>query len=96
MVRPEVANLLFGTDEESGVTLRFGEIEVDSVSERCGQTIGDLCKNYPRIVIVAIRSADGDLMMRPDPKRILSAGDVLVIAGTTVEVSGLSTHGHAA
>ena len=90
MIHPEVANLVFGVNEDCGESLRFGEISVPE--SNCGRTVGEVYMSNPRIVIVAIRSADGDLMMRPGPERILNSGDVLVIAGASMEVGRMSSN----
>lgn len=88
MLRPEVAKLLFGMCA-GGDQLSFAEVAVGEGSPMIGRSVKQLGEEHPRIVFVAARANGGELVMRPEPGDRLGAGDVLVVAGTPVDVGRL-------
>mgnify|MGYP001800182575 FL=1 len=88
MLRPEVAKLLFGMCDGGG-SLSFAEVAVGEGSPMVGKSVKQLGEDHPRIVFVASRLKGGELVMRPAPGERLGAGDVLVVAGTPMDVGRL-------
>jgi voltage-gated potassium channel len=67
---------------------RIEEIEVTRGCQGVGRALGDLAGST---TIVAVRRADGDVELQPDPGTRVEAGDVLVVAGTDDAVDDLET-----
>ncbi|MEM9166789.1 MAG: potassium channel protein [Planctomycetota bacterium] len=88
LLRPDAARVLFG-DGGIDSALAFGEIAVDNGSPFAGRTLREIGATTPSIVFVASTSAEGEIEMRPRADRSLSAGDVLIVAGTNAEIREL-------
>ncbi len=96
MIRPEVASLLFGSSDGEQKTLQFAELVVSPQNGWIGHEILEFGLANPETVIVGIKGCDGTLTMRPNVKRILCDGDILVIAGCSANVAQLSSQRFAA
>ncbi len=95
MQHPEIAKLLFDPDKPE-CTLRFAELLIDASSPYLGQSVECLGKANPDLVIVAAKTECNSLSMRPNGKRVLGEGDVLVIAGTSADVEQVKSFRRAA
>lgn len=96
LLHPEVANLLYGASDGSTKALQFSEILVCENSGWINKKIIDLAALNSSVVIVAIRGADGALVMRPDVERTLRRDDILVVAGSAADLDKLSPRSLAA
>ncbi len=90
MLRPEVARLLPGLQGGTDA-LSFAQIAISPQSPHLGEAIIQLGKRHPRLAIVAIRDASGDVTTHPEPAHTLALGEVLVVAGTGEDVAELKT-----
>ena len=88
MLRPEVARLLPGL-QGGDEALNFAEVSITENSPHRGRTIRQLGESLPRLVIIAVRGADGVFVMRPTSSRTLTTGDVLVVAGDSADMTTL-------
>ncbi len=87
LLRPEVAKLLPGLQGDDG--LQFSEMLIGEGSPYAGKTIKELGMANPRLVIIAARGAAGEMVMRPPADKTLHAGDILVVAGVSGDMSAL-------
>jgi voltage-gated potassium channel len=96
LMHPEAASLLYGSGDGTRRALQFSEIVVSKRNGWIDRPVVDLGMSNPGVVIVGIRECNGDLTMRPDSKRMLLDGDILVIAGSSDDVKNLSLPNQAA
>jgi voltage-gated potassium channel len=87
ILRPQVTAFVDVVTTASGDDLRFEEIEVTSESGQGGKTIRELdIRKETGALIVALRKRDGSFDTTPNPEAVLDVGDVLIAAGTEVEL----------
>jgi len=94
MLRPDVAAMLYGADGSTAASLKFTELAITKDAPSRGKTISQLGQDHPKLAIVASRSPQGDLTMRPCPADTLQEGQTLIIAGTTSDVDALKAAQH--
>jgi voltage-gated potassium channel len=87
ILRPQVTAFVDVVTSASGEDLRFEEIEVTAESGQGGKTIRDLdIRKETGALIVALRKRDGSFDTTPNPEAVLDVGDVLIAAGTELEL----------
>jgi voltage-gated potassium channel len=87
ILRPQVTAFVDVVTTASGDDLRFEEIEVTTESGQGGKTIRDLdIRKETGALIVALRKRDGSFDTTPNPEAVLDVGDVLIAAGTEIEL----------
>jgi voltage-gated potassium channel len=87
ILRPQVTAFVDVVTTASGEDLRFEEIEVTTESGQGGKTIRDLdIRKETGALIVALRKRDGSFDTTPNPEAVLDVGDVLIAAGTEMEL----------
>lgn len=97
ILRPNLAEFLRQTHSgEAGI--EFAELSIPEGSAMVGSTIKECGMQYPDVVFVAIRHADGITRVRPAADDTLVAGDVLIVAASShsVEAFGSTIAGRAA
>lgn len=90
MLRPSVAEVLYGNNDECDKKLHFREIPITSHNHRAGLSIAQIIDDYPSIAYIASRSAAGEYTMRPGTERVLNDGDYLLIAGHTHDLAEIA------
>lgn len=90
MLRPDVADMLYGVNDHACGSLKFAELVITQDSPEKGQTIGDLGNANPNLAVVASRSPEGQITMRPDADTPIDAGQILIVAGTADEVDSIN------
>lgn len=88
ILQPEVARLMPGLEGDDH-QLQFAEVAVTPTSPFAGIKIAALGAAHPRLAIVAARNSAGEIAIRPPADRVLSAGDVLIVAGEADDVAKL-------
>jgi voltage-gated potassium channel len=87
ILRPQVTAFVDVVTTASGEDLRFEEIEVTAESGQGGKSIRELdIRKETGALIVALRKRDGSFDTTPNPEAVLDVGDVLIAAGTEVEL----------
>jgi voltage-gated potassium channel len=81
MLRPSVAEVLYGNNDECDKKLHFREISITKHNHRAGLSIAQIIDDFPSIAYIASRTAAGDYSMRPGTDQVLNDGDFLLIAG---------------
>ncbi len=92
MLRPSVAEVLYGSHFECDKKLHFREIPITNENNRAGLTISDLIENFPSIAYIASRKQSGDYDMRPGTSRVLENGDHLLIAGQSQDLAEIERY----
>jgi voltage-gated potassium channel len=70
--------------------LRIEELLVGDHSAIAGKTVRDVAAPYPGVMILAVRSPDGELLVPPRAETGLSAGDLLILLGPVDALSRLA------
>ena len=86
LVRPEVSNLLYGNDSGS---LRFAEYKADRFGSVNVSTFRELLESNPKLVLIASKSQDGELRLRPDLDETMDPNSTLIFAGTPDQIARL-------
>ncbi|MEM7228989.1 MAG: NAD-binding protein [Planctomycetota bacterium] len=95
MIHPDIARLLPGL-QGGDDALEFAELCITEHSPFCDRAISEIGREFPRMVFIAARSHDGTMMLRPPSDRVLTEGEVLVIAGTVGDVAQMRVRRQAA
>lgn len=90
MIRPAVVTFLDEMMRIPGQTLRFEEVDVDNNSSLIGQTLVEIdIGRRIGLLVVAIKSGDGQYHFNPTAKTALKSGDVLIVIGTPEQLTAL-------
>jgi voltage-gated potassium channel len=90
MTKPHVTAFVNVLTSSSEPNLNFEEIEVPASCSAVGRTIGELdVQRQTGAYIVAIRSGDGDLQLRPSKDARIEAGAIVVGLGSPEEMARL-------
>jgi voltage-gated potassium channel len=90
MIRPTVVAFLDEMLYVPGATLRMEEVALDGVSSLIGQTLGEAdIGRQTGLLVVAIRSSDGQLLFNPGAQVKLKEGDILIVIGTPDQLATL-------
>jgi len=90
MLRPMVADVLYGTKDEGDNKLHFRELPITKDNNRSGLTIAQLIEGYPSIAYIASRNTSGQFDMRPGTDQVLNDGDFLLVAGQNKDLAAIS------
>ena len=89
MLRPTVADILYGSHHEGEKRLHFREIPITVENKRAGFTISQLIEDYPSVAYIAARDATSEYTMRPGTEHVLQNGDFLLIAGQSNDLAAI-------
>jgi voltage-gated potassium channel len=90
MTKPQVTAFVNVLTSAAETHLSFEEIEVPAGCNAAGRTIGELdVQRRTGAYIVAIRTADGRLELRPSKETLLGVGDIVVGLGSPEEMARL-------
>ncbi len=92
MLRPSVAEVVYGSHHEGDKKLHFREIPITNENNRAGLSISDLIQNFPSIAYIASRNANGQYNMRPGTEHVLLDGDYLLIAGQNQDLAAVERY----
>lgn len=70
--------------------LRVEELEVGEASPLAGQTVRDACTPLDRVMILAVRKPDGNLLIPPQADTVLEVEDVMIALGPATSLSALA------
>lgn len=70
--------------------LRVEELEVGEASPLAGQTVRDACTPLERVMILAVRKPDGNLLIPPQADTVLEVADVMIALGPVTSLSALA------
>ena len=98
IVRPKAENMLEQLTSRSGVAdelghigLQFDELEVAEGSSLVDKTLNDIeVRSNHGFLIVAVRRADGEMLLNPSSETTLAVGDVVIVLGHTDDTAQLA------
>ena len=74
----------------------LAELTVDEGSEFAGRALGDVLSRSGDVVVLAVRDAEGRLVVGPPRTWTLQAGEVMIVIGDEDDVSTIGVEGRAA
>ncbi|MCA9258036.1 MAG: TrkA family potassium uptake protein, partial [Planctomycetales bacterium] len=87
ILRPHAAHLKYGTGPQAAIDASMEELTIGLSSGLVGKTIRDAeTRQKYRVLIVAVRRAEGELIFNPDAAVDFQAGDTLVVIGQAADV----------
>jgi voltage-gated potassium channel len=87
IIRPHMVSYLDEIMRVTGNTIRFDEVQVDDVPFLIDKTLAQAhIGRRTGLLIVAIRSRDGNHIFNPGGATILKQGDTLVVLGTEAQI----------
>ena len=90
MLRPVVVNFLDEMMRSSGQTLRLEEAVIDDSSSLANVSLAQAnVGNKTGVLVVAIRTQEGQYQFNPRSDTILNAGDTLIVIGTPQQMAAL-------
>lgn len=92
MLRPSVAQVLYGNNDECDKKLHFREIPITKLNHRAGLSIAQIIEDFPSIAYIASRTAAGHYSMRPGTDQVLEDGDFLLIAGQNQDLAEIERY----
>ena len=90
MIRPSVVSFLDQMLRVSNQVLRVEEIRVDDMPLMKGRTLEQTdVGRKTGLLVLAVKSADGQYQFKPGTHYVLNSGDVLIVMGTREQVQEL-------
>ncbi|RPI78055.1 MAG: potassium channel protein [Desulfobacteraceae bacterium] len=93
MIRPSVVSFLDQMLRVSNQVLRVEELRVDDMPDMKGRTLEQT--NMARktgLLVLAVKSADGQYQFNPGAHYVLQGGDVLIVMGAREQLQALKTN----
>lgn len=92
MIRPSVVSFLDQMLRVSNQVLRVEEIRADDMPAMKGQTLEQTDMGRKTgLLVLAVKSADGQYQFNPGKHYVLNSGDVLIVMGTREQLQALKT-----
>lgn len=85
ILKPEASELLRCVGHESGFNAELEEFHITEDSDFVGRTVRDAEDQQP-IMIIAVRSSDGETTFNPKDNHKLHAGDVVIVMGPESDI----------
>lgn len=95
MARPEVARIMFGEGGSACAIespMRVMEIKVREAEADAVNTVSAFEIKHPALMVVAVRTSDGTVEIKPPKDRGLHAGDGIMVAGLVNDLGSLVQH----
>jgi voltage-gated potassium channel len=70
--------------------LRIEEIVIGADSRLAARTVRDVCAPHEGVMVLAVRSPAGELLIPPRADTVLGAGDLIIVVGPAMAVVGLA------
>jgi voltage-gated potassium channel len=74
----------------------LAEVAVDAESEFAGRELGDVLGRTGEVVVLAVRDAEGRLIVGPPRSRVLQAGEIMIVIGAEDDVASIGVAGRPA
>lgn len=83
LLKPHVRQFLdFTTTSSLGLNVRIEQLEVSPDSELVGRTLAESrLRSELKVIVLAIRRADGQMIFNPPAESAIAAGDYLIVMG---------------
>ncbi len=70
--------------------LRIEELVLAEGSPLATRTVQEACAPYDAVMVLAVRSGDGELLIPPRADTVLDAGDLIIVVGPADALAGLA------
>jgi uncharacterized protein with PhoU and TrkA domain len=70
--------------------LRIEELVVGKSSALAARTVRDVCAPYEGVMVLAVRSPDGVLLIPPRADTVLDEGDLIIAVGPADALAGMA------
>ena len=70
--------------------LRIEELVLAKDSPLAARTVRDVCSPYAGVMVLAVRSGDGELLIPPRADTVLDAGDLIIVVGPAGPLAGMA------
>ncbi|HEX2043359.1 MAG TPA: potassium channel protein [Acidimicrobiales bacterium] len=70
--------------------LRIEELVVGKSSALAARTVRDVCAPYEGVMVLAVRSPDGELLIPPRADTVLDEGDLIIVVGPADALAGMA------
>jgi voltage-gated potassium channel len=70
--------------------LRIEELAVGAASALASRTVRDVCAPYDGVMVLAVRDADGELLIPPRADTVLDEGDLIIVVGPADALAGMA------
>jgi voltage-gated potassium channel len=92
LLRPHVVQFLDFTTKDVGEDIAIEQVRVTPGSEMAGKTIKEMqLRQEVGVIVLAIRSADGEMLFNPPPDSQVRAADHLIVMGRPQNLRALET-----
>jgi len=83
LLKPHVRQFLdFATAHGLGPSIRIEQLEVDTASDLVGRSLAETrLRSELKVIVLAIRRADGQMLFNPPAETAIAAGDYLIVMG---------------
>ena len=71
--------------------LRIEEVVVGPRSALSKRSVRDVCAPYDGVMVLAVRNADGDLLIPPRAETVLGEGDLIIVIGPAAALGDLAS-----
>jgi voltage-gated potassium channel len=86
IVRPEASDLLRCVGAENGLNADLEEFKFVADSPYVGRTVREAEEQQEKLMIVAVRKADGETVFNPKDDEILHVGDIVIVMGPEADI----------
>jgi voltage-gated potassium channel len=70
--------------------LRIEELLVVATSALASHTVRDICAPHPGVMVLAVKSSDGELVVPPRADTVITGGDLMIVVGPAEPLSQLA------
>ena len=92
LLRPHVVQFLDFTTKEAGDDISIEQVRVAAHSEMAGRTIREMqLRKEVGVIVLAIRSASGEMLFNPPPDTPVREADYLIVMGRPENLRALET-----
>lgn len=84
IVKPEASDLLRCVGHESGMNCELEEFKFTAESRFVGRSVREAEEN--RVMIIAVRSADGETVFNPKDDQQIQVGDIVIVMGPEADI----------
>ncbi len=90
LLHPHAAEFIDVVTHDADTAYRLADLVLTPTSPFIGRTLRDAhIRDRSGALVLAVRLPDGRFLTNPDPDRVLTAGDVLILIGTDDQLTGV-------
>ena len=89
-VQPLVVDFMHALVRSDGSDLLLAQVAVDDASGLAGRRLEETLGGMATMTVLALRRADGELLVKPDPGLALARGDELIVLGRAEDLERIA------